>query len=468
MIDAATFRRPFSLLRVCAISVAGAAMLSKLSAVANFVVAAKKHIGDVGGMQQDQADIAVKIVQSEPHDTVEAAACLSALSSDQFVDAFTADQLKAIAVAIAGHSTSAPVKLARAQPQVHFYFHKYLTGSDWHKLRSDSNPFIKMEVLLMRAHAIGLIYPSELTIAAVLSVLRIVGVQLDTADTLSLVTDYKRINKRARPSSCRTMDAFPADPSEFMEKFPHCYKDEPPCQCVTDDNTAERARLATACRKTKGSSSQSKPSHTSSQSMQLNALTTALFQHMMSPNKFAQHTPVISYSPFPPRPKPVSPLSIKDKDPEDDSPLPESTTCTEDTGRGDVEGDMLGTTIAEIQASMAKKTGVAMPAATPAAKPEPSAKKRPATAPAMKRPAAAASSHEQPEGKRVKDAPQNGKPHVAVVASRSCVTARTGMPGNGMCKSIGYKNNAGKAESIEQAKAWLRKRCAELKINCDL
>ncbi len=75
----------------------------------------------------------------------------------------------------------------------------------------------------------------------------------------------------------------------------------------------------------------------------------------------------------------------------------------------------------------------------------------------MKRPAAA-----------VDDLDITGaKPNVCVVASRSCVTARTGLNGPGHTKSISFKDDVEQATAVAEAKKWLKAKCDDFGIEYD-
>ena len=80
-----------------------------------------------------------------------------------------------------------------------------------------------------------------------------------------------------------------------------------------------------------------------------------------------------------------------------------------------------------------------------------------AAAPAHKRPAAAA---EEVVGKA-----NTIKPNISDIKCRSCVTARTGLPGLGMTRSIRYEDDPTAAR--EEAAEWLRTRCEELGVQWD-
>ena len=51
------------------------------------------------------------------------------------------------------------------------------------------------------------------------------------------------------------------------------------------------------------------------------------------------------------------------------------------------------------------------------------------------------------------------------IKCRSCVTAKNGLPGLGMTKSINYEDDPTDAKA--EAAEWLRTRCEELGVKCD-
>ena len=65
--------------------------------------------------------------------------------------------------------------------------------------------------------------------------------------------------------------------------------------------------------------------------------------------------------------------------------------------------------------------------------------------------------------------PANAKnPTVQDIKTRSCMTARTGLPGEGMNKIFSYKNSVGPAAARLAATAWLNAKCTALGIPCEL
>jgi hypothetical protein len=198
-------------------------MLHRLIAMANFVNTARGLLNDdrLHATQADQCDQLVSFIKTSPADVDDRTATVAALSSAAVQQAFTEAQRRHIAEAVA--TSAGPVSPAgpkRETAQVHYHMQNYLTENDWsvmHTRRSDHTT--KVHVLVARAHAIGLVYPTELTMAAIISILRLCG-EVDDKTVHQYVQEYKRLNKLRRAPSMRTMTNFPSDPAEFTATYP--------------------------------------------------------------------------------------------------------------------------------------------------------------------------------------------------------------------------------------------------------
>jgi hypothetical protein len=123
----------------------------------------------------------------------------------------------------------------------------------------------------------------------------------------------------------------------------------------------------------------------------------------------------------------------------------------------------LDAAIADVQKAIQEKKDAAALAAT-------SKKKR-----AVKRPAAAVIGEDIEGNARKRPSADCGSakpakvlpPSLQDVKTRQCMTARTGIPGPGMSKTISYRDGT-PAAARKAASTWLKQRCHELGIRCEL
>ena len=492
------------------------AMIGRMNAAADFVISAKKQLGDapsVAKLQDEQAKQIILNASTMRIDVNEAAACMSILASAQFAEAFSATQLTGMAMALAEVQTEqAPTAAGKVKPasQVHYFFHVYLTDSDWDDMRGRSDRNRKVLVLVNRAQRIGLMYPTELTIAAMIALIKAVDPTLSTEESMNLVLEYKRVNKKTRTTVTKTFDTFPADVSDFLLAYPGRYPEgEAPGRCPIDIGTIERARASTAARKTHRSVAASSGSGGGSETMmQLSSLANAIMQMSggVSPQGRppVRRMPNITYfgpsSPTTPR----APLALTDGTFEQETPPPaehhadsEPPDAAHLAAPGDaIAQSALDSAIAEVQQAIVNKKAAAAEAKKK--------KDKKAQSQAKKRPAAATSSEDEGGAPRKKPAaapespkaavamckkntkiggkkpaklgsakpavkPANAKnPTVQDIKTRSCMTARTGLPGEGMNKIFSYKNSGGPAAARLAATAWLKAKCTALGIPCEL
>ena len=128
-----------------------------------------------------------------------------------------------------------------------------------------------------------------------------------------------------------------------------------------------------------------------------------------------------------------------------------------------VGASAVGAAIAAVQAAIEGKAAKAK------------AKAQSKHAPSHKRPAAATEeavgkAAAKPIAKRPAAATDEAlgtctKPNVSDIKCRSCVTARTGLPGLGMTRSVRYEGDP--TDARQEAVEWLRTRCEELGVDCD-
>ena len=67
-------------------------------------------------------------------------------------------------------------------------------------------------------------YPTELTIASMIALLKALDLTLSTEESMNLVLEYKRVNKKTRTTVTKTFDTFPADVSDFLLAYPGRYQ----------------------------------------------------------------------------------------------------------------------------------------------------------------------------------------------------------------------------------------------------
>lgn len=465
------------------------AMIAQLTALADFITSSRSALGGGGHVdkvRQEQVDRFNTTLQSTPLELDIASGLVQALQTDKIRSAFTDDQRRVLAESAMNSVsiTSETNNSKRYQSQVHYHMEKYLTDADWNVLMTSSDGMSKVHTLVRRAHCIGLVYPTELTVASVVAIIKAGNDRLTSDDMHSLVLEYKKLNKVKRPGVHRTMDAFPQCTKQFIDQFPAAYKDEVPSARVPYDEIAlDRARSNMAARKSHRSlAAKSSGSQLNQQpENMLHAFTSALMSHFKctmdgsrpdikifpqprkqlaladgSPGDDSQGSASSSVSVHPalPLPLPAPQLALPSPSPPPSpasklplplSPTPAATPPTKPT---------LDATLAAITAAMDDKADTAKKARAGAAK-RPAAAAAPGPVVTMKRPAAAPAAALPAAG---------AKPSVCVVACRSCVTARTGLQGAGMTKSIHFVGDsaAARAEAIE----WLRARCDELGAEC--
>ena len=160
-------------------------MLCRIRAVADYVNASKAAIPHsstlLTSLQEGQLNHLTSLIKSCTLDVAEAAAVLNVLAADSsdpaVAAAFTVEQRAVLAEAVVatkttvGESASGTGVVAKQRAQTHYYFYNYLTEDDW-KTVFVGNPMNSVKVLATRAHTIGLVYPSELTVVAIIAMRR--------------------------------------------------------------------------------------------------------------------------------------------------------------------------------------------------------------------------------------------------------------------------------------------------------
>jgi len=445
-------------------------MLNRVQAVAKFINSTRLALGEgdsLAATQNEQVDQLIKYInQSLNFDVDDATAAITALKSDIVGQAFTLQQLRLLAEAIAAKASNVPEQPSalpkRTAAQIHYHFQNYLTVDDWKVLGTRrSDLAAKVHILLQRAHAIGLVYPTELTIAAIVSIMRF-GYEMPDQTVHFYVQEYKRLNKLRRAPAMRTVSTFPKNPAEFMSEFPRAYDaNDGPVQCPYDELTCDSARSTTAARKNHrslASSSLLAPSvmQQPTSMSTLDAFAASLMRQM----NFSKQPGAIQVLPTQPARRlalPAPPqLALADghaTDVEEEKVATPATLPRTPSPSGKRPHDSLDAALAEVRNALTAKSEAAAGGRKKARKGTADDTKGPAKAAPMKKPAAA------PAPKKA-----TSKPTVSIVKCRSCVTARTGVPGDGMSKSVQYKGSPAKAKA--EVTEWLRCKCSELGIDC--
>lgn len=458
-------------------------MLSRVQAVAKFINSTRLALGEgdsLAATQKEQGDQLIQYInQSVNFDVDDAAAAITALKSDIVSQAFTLQQLRLFAEAIAAKASVVPEQPSalpkRTAAQIHYHFQNYLTVGDWKVLGTRrSDLAAQVHILLQRAHAIGLVYPTELTIAAIVSIIRF-GCEMPDQTVHFYVQEYKRLNKLRRAPAMRTVSTFPKNPAEFMSEFPRAYDaNDGPVQCPYDELTCDSARSTTAARKNHRSLASSSllapPAMQQPTSMNtLDAFAMSLMRHM----NFSRQPGAIQVLPTQPArrlalPAPPQLAAIADgnaTDVEEEKVATPATVPTTPSPSGKRPHDTLDAALDEVRSALNAKSEAAAAGRKQARKRKADDTEGPAKAAPMKKPAAA------PAPKKATSKPTapahkkaTSKPTVSIVKCRSCVTARTGVPGDGMTKTVQYKGSPAKAKA--EVTEWLRCKCDELGIDC--
>lgn len=466
-------------------------MISRIVAVADFIVSSRAALGDTDATRticKQHTDHLASVLRSTPVSIDEASAIFKYLSVDAppaLKDAFSDEDRTMLAAAVVtSDTTSMPAHgavAARAQQQTHYYMHKYLVASDWTVLLNSSSPHEKLLTIIKRALSIGLTHPSELTVVALVAIITASSRAPFSPDAVhNMVLEYKRLNKSHRTGVAQTCRNFPQSPDDFVKDFPNVYTpDNLPQQCPIDDGQIERERSGMAARKTHRSLSQSSSGGVASSSVSsmitslAAAITGSLALRQQQPHitllssKDASRSPNFRpacdasacESPLPAimdRPRSDgSSQSLHGEPPCQSSPLSTPSCKPKRVDALQSVDDVLGELAGVIGCRRAAD--------------EHEPKEKAVVAPTtdsrvlMKRPAAAAATDRGAQMKRPA-AFDGKKPSLAVISTRKCVTARTGIPGPGQTKSVTYAGDDHHS-AMATARAWLLNRCREQGID---
>jgi hypothetical protein len=466
-------------------------MLATFEAVSNLVLSSKRALGSDSQsflkLQEAQYVHLKGLVQSQRLGAAEAAAAMDSLNNNSRVTAaFTKEHLTGLADALAQQMSGA-TQVAALQPnhhkqpqQTNYNLHKYMTKDDYEFMCKTCTDFEKIGKLVEICHRIGLIYPTELTVVAIIAVLKLSSqTALSPDDTHKLVVEFKRLNKARRHVHMYTVQHFPSDPADFIKSFPSAFGSDRVHDTPFSDLDVEMARSAIAARKTHRSLAA--PTHMSSSAagtrqqqqqqqgdLPFGLLANALMMHFGARRGRSDDKDIpIDYlnprfedSPSEPRsptsivPSPATkyqghiqqkhslpalPLALgpappaialaREADPSASASSGPASVQIATGAPGLGQSSSFNEAIDEVALALQKKKG----------KPSKEAHKRPAAA--------------GPEQRMT----------ISVVASRRTVTARTGLSGKGTTKSFGYDTDP--AEAKASAEAWLRSQCAQLGID---
>ena len=201
-------------------------MLSRLNAIVNFVVTTRHAMGQSHEssvkVTQEQRDHALHLIRNTTLDIVETTDVIRFIQSDAFASAFGSDTARDFNAAILNNTTSTSDGMHKGRPtsQVHYFMANYVHAKEWHALKSTDHTGM-LYLLVQRAHAIGLVFPSELSVANLVSIIKVIDAtnsrsEMTADDTHKLILEYKRINKLKRKGVPRTLDHFPESVADFM------------------------------------------------------------------------------------------------------------------------------------------------------------------------------------------------------------------------------------------------------------
>jgi hypothetical protein len=463
-------------------------MLATFEAVSDLVLSSKRALGGDSEsflkLQETQYVHLKGVVQSQRIGAAEAAAAMEGLNSNSRVTAaFTKEHLTGLANALAqqmsgeSHSAGTNPNQQQKQPQqINYNVHKYMTKDDYECMGKPYTDREKLGRLVEICHRIGLIYPTELTVVAIIAVLKLSShTALSPDDTHKLVVEFKRLNKTRRNVHMYTVQHFPSNPADFIKSFPSAFGSD--CVHCTpfNDVDVEMARSAIAARKTHRSLAAS--THISSSSagtgqhqqhqqhgdLPFGLLANALMMHFGARNVRSDDRDI--------------PIDYLNRRSEDSPPLSLSETRSPTS--------IVSSPATKYHGSIPQHPLPALPALPLAleAAPSASASSGPASvqiaegAPGLGKSSSfdeaideVASALQKKKGKPSTEAHKRpaasgleSKMSISVVASRNTVTARTGRSGAGSTKSFGYDTDP--AEAKASAEAWLRSQCAQLGID---
>ena len=240
-------------------------MLSQLKAISAFVNASKAALDPaaVERLRAQQTSHLANLFRNSAPDAEVAAVVVRLLTGESddaadIMDAFTADQRKMLATALAdrmsaGSVSSGPTSTPKASVQTHVSMHQYLTRNDWSTLMDTSTTSQdKLHTVINRSLQIGLCNPSELSTVSIIAVITTAArVSLSAEENHELLKEYKRINKLRRVGAKQTLVSFSSSISDFLSVHGDRYDaDDQPIPCPINLEEIEKKRLSIAARRT--------------------------------------------------------------------------------------------------------------------------------------------------------------------------------------------------------------------------
>ena len=240
--------------------------MDHLTAIAEYINACRHTCGDNAKIQS-LVDTQIAHIKSNMKNITltvgDAAAILRALGDDGnevLCQAFTQTQRRALGSWImeksdSGESIAKPKTVTRAAQQEHFFFHNYLTATDWSVLTSSQYSIDdRLHVLSERALAIGLLNPTEKSVVAIIALMKVAGnLHLSPRQSLDHGETFKKCLKTRRPGLAQTRLKFQEDVTAFVLEHPEGYAGDIPVEPPIDVIAVGMHRRVMPSRKTHNS-----------------------------------------------------------------------------------------------------------------------------------------------------------------------------------------------------------------------
>ena len=247
-------------------------MLSKIKSVAEFLSATRGAIGagpSFDAIAQAQTTNLESMVVRTPIEVDEAAAVMRFLMTEETGSLFGEDGRTRLTSAIAASFQKPPdatVTGRSTKVQTHLHMVNYLTLDDWSFLQAEGTLASKIHRLSDRCAMVGLLYPSEMTVVAIVAlVLVAAGAAPSPAESMTLVATLKVDVRRHRSTTPRlACDRYPEKVEDFMLTYPDVYRDALPIAPPIDPQEVNLRRSRMPARRTHRSMSQSSSSAGSS------------------------------------------------------------------------------------------------------------------------------------------------------------------------------------------------------------
>ena len=296
-------------------------MYSRMVAVADYILAASAALGAespvvVVQLRLQHTDELKTLIARGVDCVSEAATVLKALANTAdgpLAEAFTQEQKKELAAAVAQNCKSICLQEATSKSitQEHFHIQNYFTRADWDTLGSSTTPMdVKIATTVARLLEIGCPNPSERSVAAIASVLASAAGCGSTAhESHELIKWLKRVLKfqRQKTPVPQTTRTFPENVAVFLTAHPEAYSaSSPPVASCLSELVIQLKRSSMPVRVTHKALQNPSPSSASSSSSSdmLAAMAHMFMQHMQpSPGRRPEVT-LLSPSRHSPVPEP--------------------------------------------------------------------------------------------------------------------------------------------------------------------